>query len=153
MTNGSDIMSSPVPAWLNRFLNVLAERGIADVSTVQGCTEAEIDEVAQGRSLPLRYREFLQTMGRGSARLGGEGYYPSIIGLTADGAELVAEDSAGIVLPADALVISMCQGYQFLFLRSGEGDDPPVWYYMENSGRFDRKFDSFTGYLSTIAGW
>lgn len=145
-------MKSKFAPWLKPIIDVLVERGIAERAQVIGCSAAEVDEIADGRNLPARYHDFLLCMGRGAGRFyeGTDVFYPQAIGLTAAAHRLVAEDHARIKLPEDAVAIVMHQGYQFLFLCTSEGDDPPVYYYMEQSGEFEKKVGSFTMFLSSV---
>lgn len=66
-----------------------------------------------------------------------------------------AEDEARVVLPEDAIAFMMHQGYQFMFVRSGEGEDPPVYYYREQGGEFEKKADQLSQFLLDVAydGW
>ena len=145
-------MASTIASWLVPIMQVLTERGVAARSQIVGCTSAEIEEIAGGRKLPTRYRDFLKAMGRGAGRFyeGSDVFYPHAVGLTKGARNLVAQDPAKIALPDDAVAIVMHQGYQFLFVRTGEGDDPPVYYYLEQSGEFEKKVDSLSGFLSRV---
>src|SRR5262245_9439398 len=102
-------MHAENPQWLGRIIEILLMRGLASSSSIKGCTNSEIAEIANGRVLPLRYREFLSAMGRGAGKLyvGTDMFYPAIIGLTEGACDLVSEDPAGIVFPADALAFAM----------------------------------------------
>lgn len=145
-------MAPKIAAWLLPIIQVLTERGVAARSQIVGCTSAEIEEIADGRELPSRYRDFLKAMGRGAGRFyeGSDVFYPQAVGLTKGARNLVAQDPAKIALSDDAIAIVMHQGYQFLFVRGSEGDDPPVYYYLEQSGEFEKKDDSFCGFLSSV---
>jgi hypothetical protein len=136
---------------LAELANALLARGVATIRTIQGCTLEQIEEIETdiGIPLPSAYREFLAKMGQRAGRffVGTDMFYSMLRGLTAAGHELVAEDKSGIALPADAIVFSMHQGYQFLFIRADEGEDPPVYYYMEDSGKFVKKSEGLTQFL------
>ncbi len=45
----------------------------------------------------------------------------------------------------------MHQGYQFMFIRADEGEDPPVYYYMEQRGEFLRKADQLSQFFIDVA--
>jgi hypothetical protein len=92
-------------------------------------------------------------MGRGAGRyfVGTDIYYPTLLGMTAAARELVAEDPNKMTLPQDSIAILMHQGYQFMFVRASDGDDPPVYHYMELSGKFEAVADSLSGYLLDAA--
>ncbi|QDU43509.1 SMI1/KNR4 family protein [Symmachiella dynata] len=138
-----------------KVAEILVRDGVATENTIRGCSATEIEEVQAdvGRPLPLAYREFLAKMGRGAGDfyVGTDIFYPTLLGITEAAHELVAEDEAGIVLPKDAIAFMMHQGYQFMFVRTDEGDDPPVYYYMEISGEFVKKADKLTQFLIDVA--
>jgi hypothetical protein len=133
----------------------LVRRGVVTENTIGGCSLEEIEEVEAnvGRTLPLAYREFLSKMGRGAGDfyVGTDLFYPSLLGITEGARELVAEDRPGLVLPDDAIVFMMHQGYQFMFIRADEGEDPPVYYYMEQSGKFVKLAEQLTQFLLDVA--
>ena len=63
--------------------------------------------------------------------------------------ELLIEDGSECELKPTDLVIWMHQGYQFIFIPTDQGDDPPVFFYTEgpprtispNAGRFEKIHD------------
>jgi hypothetical protein len=126
--------------------------GLASEAELQGCTEAELThlESTLGLGLPRAYREFLLRAGRGAGRLfrGTDVFYPTLLNLREWADELLEEDSGRFVIPADAVVIGMHQGYQFLYLRVGEGDDPPVYRYVEGQEDSEKIADAFSRYLA-----
>lgn len=125
--------------------------GLCKREEIEGCSEAQVAEVEAsfGRPLPASYREFLLPAGQGAGRFlrGTDCLYPRILETTAEGAELLVESKEKFSLPTDAFVLSMHQGYQFMFFRASEGDDPPVYYYFEGDGTPQRISDSLSGYL------
>lgn len=147
---------SPVIAEVTRRLVL---RNVASPATIAGCTSAEIDAIKQSirKPLPEVYEQFLTMMGRQAGRFfqGTDMYYPAILGLNEDAAQILEEESAGLVLPETAIVFSMHQGYQFMFMSSDEGDDPPVYYYIEGADQFVRKYDHFSQFLldATADSW
>lgn len=134
---------------------ILVRRGAATEDTIEGCSAEEIEHVEAkvGCPLPLVYREFLSMMGRGAGKfyVGTDLFYPSMLGNLKAARDLVAEDQSGIVLPEGAIAFMMHQGYQFMFIRAGEGEDPPVHYYMEQSGEFVKKAEQFSQFLIDVA--
>jgi hypothetical protein len=134
---------------------LLRERGVAGESDLCGCSLSELEAVEEklGKPIPLAYRNFLKIMGRGAGRLflGTNAFFPGILELTEIAAEIVSEDPSHIKLPEDALVLTMHQGYEFMFMRKSEGDDPPVYHYLEGRGGFDKRQERFTEYLSDAA--
>jgi hypothetical protein len=135
--------------------SILVRHGVATESTICGCAAQEIEDVESdaGRTLPLAYREFLAKMGRGAGNffVGTDLFYPCVLGITEAGHELVTEDRAKLVLPQDAIAFMMHQGYQFMFIRADDGEDPPVYYYMEQSGEFVKKAEKLTQFLIDVA--
>ncbi len=140
---------------ITKVAEILVRQGVATENTITGCSTKEIEEVESdvGRPLPLSYREFLAKLGRGAGSfyVGTHLFYPTLLGITAAAHELVAEDEADIVLPKDAIAFMMHQGYQFMFVRADEGEDPPVYYYMEQSGEFVKKADQLSQFLMDVA--
>lgn len=134
---------------------VLVRQGKATEANIIGCSAAAIEQVEAdvGRPLPLAYREFLAKMGQGAGSffVGTDLFYPAILGLTRAARDLVAEAEDELVLPEDAIAFLMHQGYQFMFIRADEGEDPAVHYYMERSGGFVLKADHFTTFLMDAA--
>lgn len=92
-------------------------------------------------------------MGRGAGHfyVGTDLFYPTLLGITKAAHQLVDEDKAQISLPQDAIVFMMRQGYEFMFVRHGEGDDPPVYCYMEQSSEFVKKAEQLTLFLMNVA--
>jgi len=99
------------------------------------CTEHEIQILEQQLGLPLpgAYKEFLLWMGHGAGGFlrGSDCFYEHLLRLRAGAMELLWENGYPEPLPGDALVFYMHQGYLFYFVRVGEGDDPPVYFYSE----------------------
>ncbi|HEY0604723.1 MAG TPA: SMI1/KNR4 family protein [Herpetosiphonaceae bacterium] len=99
------------------------------------CSEADIRqlEAQLGLKIPQAYREFLLTMGLGAGGLldGTHCWYPNLIDLQAWGIELLEENNVSDLLPEDAFVFWMHQGYMMAFFRVSEGDDPPVYFFGE----------------------
>ena len=140
---------------IEKVAEILVRRAVVTENTLQGCSAEEIEEIAAsvGRRLPLAYREFLAKMGRGAGvfYVGTDLFYPRLLGITEAARELVAEDEASVVLPEDAIAFMMHQGYQFMFVRAGEGDDPPVYNYREQGGEFVKKADQLSQFLLDAA--
>jgi hypothetical protein len=99
------------------------------------CTEDEIWVLEQQLGLPLpgAYKEFLLWMGHGAGGFlrGSDCFYDSLPRLRAGAMRLLWENGYVEPLPEDTFVFSMHQGYLFYFVRAGEGDDPPVYFYSE----------------------
>jgi hypothetical protein len=109
-----------------QFAGTLVKCGLASTDTIRPCTPAEVAEVTVDHgltNLPAQYDEFLRIMGRQAGDLlrGTDFFYPGILGLDRAGRELLEENRASHLLPPDALVIGMHQGYQLYWMSpSGE---------------------------------
>ena len=73
-------------------------------------------------------------------------------GLMHEAKSLLAEDEAGVTLGENAFVFLMHQGYEFLYFYLSEGDDRPVYQYVEGIGMPMLAWKSFSDFLKdTIA--
>ena len=133
----------------------LIDLGLAGPDEFLGCSEAEIDELQQhwDRDLPTTYRRFLAVMGReaGEFLVGTDVFLPYLRSMQEGAEEILAEAPTPLQLPADAVVFAMHQGYQFWFFRTSEGEDPPVYYYMELKDSWRTVADHLTEFLLTLA--
>jgi hypothetical protein len=115
-----------MPNTMTQFAATLLDLGLATADTLRPCTPEEVDEVRADQGvaqLPTQYEEFLLAMGRQAGELlrGTDFFYASILGLPKDGRELLADNDASHLLPRDALVVGMHQGYELYWLSpSGE---------------------------------
>ena len=100
--------------------------------------------------LPIQYKDFLLSMGRGAGKFmqGSSVFYDDIFSLNEWGKELI-EENGFKELPEDAFVFWMHQGYQLAFFRLSEGEDPPIYYYSETIDQDDyiKKEDSLSAFL------
>jgi SMI1/KNR4 family protein SUKH-1 len=103
-----------------------------------GCNAKEIEDVETciGGRLPEAYREFLTWMGHSCGRFlqGSDCFYENLKDVQGYARDLLKEDHSVEVLPEDAFVF-MHQGYYFLFFRLADGDDPPIYSYLENTAK------------------
>lgn len=146
------------------FAEMNARTHVAD--EVTPCTEAEIAHLERlyHLALPVGYTEFLRWMGKGAGNfLAGDAcFYDALLQLREYALDLLAENGPSLRLPDDAFVFSMHEGYQFLFFRVAEGENPPVYWYGEGqpatgagdaSGQFPKRFDHYSDFLvSEIVG-
>jgi len=135
----------------NSIVNILIRSQIATVDDIQGCNENEIKELEEeiGHSLPIIYRKFLLDMGHHAGVLfqGTDIFFRSIKGLTQEAKELLEENQEPFILPDDAFVFSMHQGYEFNYFKFSEGEDPPVYQYIEGEGNPKLAWNSFSSFL------
>ena len=80
------------------------------------------------------------------------GYYPSYcVPMTSDTTYDLAFACFIRGMYNDAIVFAMHQGYQFLFITANEGIDPPVYHYLEEGGKFEKKADTLSEFLFNVA--
>ncbi len=130
----------------------LAESGLAGEAGFVGCSSGDVSaiEAAVKLVLPGSYRFFLERCGKcaGEFLVGTDWEYDVLVELQEDALNLLDEAPPDLFLPEDAFVFAMHQGYQFLFLRCGEGDDPPVLYYLDENQAFEEVAPSFSRWFS-----
>jgi hypothetical protein len=101
---------------------------------VKPCSDAEILALEhQFRyALPHAYREFLAWMGKdGDLWTGFDWTYQSLESINLWAQEMVTKSSRSKVWPDTAFVFFWDPGGTFKFLRTEEGDDPPVYFFMD----------------------
>lgn len=107
------------------------------------CSEEEVHTLKKqlGQTLPVAYQEFLLLMGRRAGGLlkGTNWLYEDLEFIQEDALDLMRRDRFPVLLPPDAFVFLMHHGYQFMFFRLTEGDDPPVYYYIESDDEISLK--------------
>lgn len=135
-----------------RLIDRIIRSDLARPDQIVGCSEAEIKklETAAGLHLPASYRGFLKRMGHGAGDLfrGTDMFYSHLAGNLRPWAEkLLANERPGLRLPADAFVFSIHQGYEVCYFLAGEGDDPPIYQFVEGQGAPTRPWDNFSAFL------
>lgn len=139
--------------YLDEVKTLFAELRIAEPSALKPCTEEEISTIEEKleRPLPKAYNEFLLWMGHGAGRFqaGTQCFYQDLSNIQEWAHGLLEENNFPESLPDDAFTFLMHQGYQFMFFRLSEGEDPAVYYYHEamHKTTFEKKFGSFSEYL------
>lgn len=138
-------------AAVSDIVDHLISRGAPRFGIIRGCTSEQIDEVsaAQGTRLPASYLEFLRIAGSSSGREheGENVFYPNVLWLKEEAQALIRECGTPFQLPPDAVVFSMYQGGQFMFIEGEAGDDPPVFHFIEGNQEPVLIEESFTGFL------
>lgn len=133
------------------FVNEILSAGLATEKDVQGCSDEELSslKVSVGHILPNAYECFLLKFGEGAGGFmqGTDIFYSSLKGLKEEAIELLEENEEGFGLPDDAFVFSMHQGYEFLYFKLSDGDDPEVYQYVEGNGKSEKVWRSFTEFM------
>lgn len=73
-------------------------------------------------------------------------FYPRLLSLKSEAEELLDELSLSDLLPADAKVFCMHQGYEINYFLP-VSDDPPVFQFFEGQSSSVKTWDSFSGFL------
>lgn len=121
--------------------------------TLSGCSRQDVEQLcATLGALPPSYQAFLFWMGQdgGGFLKGSRVFYNELFTLKKSAEELLVEAQVDTQLPADAVVIWMHQGYQFLFFRTSEGDNPHIHFWHESykeQGFILNKFRSLDHFL------
>ncbi len=74
-------------------------------------------------------------------------FLSAINGLKEEAENLLEENGEDFVLPDGVFVFLMHQGYEFDFFSTKEGDDPPVYQYVEGNGSPVLTWKSFSAFL------
>ena len=98
--------------------------------------------------LPAAYRAFLIVAGNGWEPLEGSHYAleDDLANLQRSGQRIMKHDEAK--LPDDAFVFRVHQGYAFNFFLVHDGEDPPVYEYVEGIPPIQRVAARFTDWLA-----
>jgi hypothetical protein len=122
-----------------------------------GCSDREIAKLESkfGVRLPGPYKNFLSRFGRDKSAsrmmVGTDYFVPVLFKLRGWAEELLQEDGNPFQLHPQDFVFLMHQGYQFYYFRAdGADDDPPVFYYLENSKQPEQKFESISDWLKKL---
>jgi len=136
------------------IVSLLREYKIASDNEIRGFTELEVGQCEQsiGSPFPDQYREFLLAIGHDAGFLfqGTDILFRNVenlIELRKEAENLLEENGEAFILPFDAFVFSMHQGYEFNYFVLSEGNDPPVYQYVEGDGPPVLVWDSFSAFL------
>ncbi len=137
---------------MQSIIETLIRKRIANCDEILGCSEEEIKELEAffNTHLPSEYRNFLLTMGHSAGKffVGTDIFYPSLFHLKLWAKDLLMENNVSFQLPDDAFVFSMHQGYTFLYFNLSEGEDPPVYMYLEGDESLRQVAPTFSEYLA-----
>lgn len=133
----------------NLFLSIIKNGNISK-ETLHGCNKYEISLIENhfSQQLPNEYKDFILIAGKGAGKLfqGTAIYYPTLLELQSSAKVLLEELNLLKLLPANALVFRMHQGYEFTFLLPGH-DNPPVLQYIEGNDHCTQPWSSFSDFL------
>ncbi|BCL80561.1 hypothetical protein ccbrp13_30260 [Ktedonobacteria bacterium brp13] len=83
---------------------------------------------------------------------GSDCLYDQLMEIQSWAGELLEEDHFSKAMPEDTFVFFMHQGYQLNFFGLDEGEDPPVYYYLEENPvrtSFSQIYPRFSDFLLT----
>ena len=100
-----------------------------------GCSNEEIQQIEKqlGKPLPEAYKEFLHWIGKNGGPIlrGSDCFYADLSNLRKWANELLNENALAGMLPENAFVFFMHQGYQFAFMYLSDDQNPPIYYFNE----------------------
>ncbi|MCL2579770.1 MAG: SMI1/KNR4 family protein [Oscillospiraceae bacterium] len=111
---------------------------------------AKIMQLSKEKNLPQNYVKFMEQAGNGIDFFKGSSYtLDEISKLKSWAIALLKENDSNENIDDNNFVFLMHQGYQFYFFNLNEGDNPPVYFYLEgdNLEMFIKKYESFSGFL------
>lgn len=131
------------------FDTLVIQKSISRASLV-GCNSAEIGIVQKhfGCDLPGEYYDFLSIAGRSAGKIfqGTDIFYPRVLELKDEARELLMELDVPHLLPADAKIFCMHQGYEINYFLPGS-NNPPVFQFFEGQSSVSQPWNSFAEYL------
>jgi SMI1-KNR4 cell-wall len=138
---------------MNRVMDAFSaieQQGAIARKNLVGCTVEEISIVEKhfGGRLPKAYKDFLSVAGKSAGKLfqGSDIFYPRVLKLQAEANELLLELALPELLPNDAKVFCMHQGYELNYFRP-VSDDPPVFQFVEGRGEVAIGWKSFSEFI------
>ena len=117
------------------------------------CTEADVIEIEKrfnNIKLPLIYKEFLLAMGNGARGFmqGSSVFLDELYELKDGAIEIIHDNNLGL-LPDNAFVFWLHQGYQMAYFIIDGSSTLPIYYFGEGAGMNEVKlvFDRFIDFL------
>jgi hypothetical protein len=137
---------------LSRFM---LDSGIAMSADFRGCTRAEISALEDRLAvrLPEAFTEYLCAMGHGCGILmGGDEYGIAAIDVAQRVASRITTNPDCPWRPSQRMLpFRQHHGCTFLFFHTDEGNDPPIWAYLETEAGPKDWAPSFTCWLRECA--
>jgi SMI1-KNR4 cell-wall len=140
---------------MNRVMDAFSaieQQGSIARKNLIGCTVEEISTVEKyfKSRLPKAYKDFLSVAGRSAGKLfqGTDIFYPRVLQLQAEANELLVELAIPELLPSDAKVFCMHQGYELNYFRP-VSDDPPVFQFVEGRSEVVIGWKTFSEFIET----
>jgi hypothetical protein len=141
--------------FMTELCRFILDAGVAMATTIRGCTAAEIAGVESrlGIPLPVALVEYLRVAGHSSWTLmdGEELTIASFDVAQRVAAAITTGSGCPWTLPRRTLPFLQHHGYEFLCLRTDDGNDPPVWLYIGTEPGPQQWAPSFTCWLRECA--
>lgn len=133
------------------FSTLVRQGAIAEANLI-GCTDEEILIIQKHFSclLPQEYKDFLFIAGKSAGKLfrGTDIFYPRVLQLQSEAEALLSELQLTTLLPIDAKVFCMHQGYELNYFIP-TSDDPPVLQFFEGQTEAIVAWKSFSEFIVT----
>lgn len=150
-SRGSNVQAAKPTMDKHALISSLIEEKICLPAEVNGASPHEVSLLERSANLkfPLQYKEFLVGVGNGAGEffVGTDIFLRSLDGLQDAAVYLLEENNEDFQLPKDAFVFSMHQGYEFKYFKGSEGNDPPIYQYVEGMGPPKLVWNSFSDFL------
>lgn len=142
-------------AFMTDLCDFMVDAGIAAPDACRGCSDVEIEQLERKLSfrLPAAMSECLRRLGHACGQfMDGDAFGLSAFDEAHEVAqEITAKPDSPWRLPDQAIPFLQHHGYEFLFIQSNAGDDPPVWLYVETEPVAREVGASFTAWLRESA--
>lgn len=131
------------------FSDLVQQRKILKSSLI-GCTDVEISTIERHFNciLPVAYRQFLAIAGKSAGKIfsGTDIFFPRVLELQNEASELMSELNLSFLVPVDAKVFCMHQGYEILYFQP-ISDDPPIFQFFEGERSITQPWKRFSEFL------
>ncbi len=134
----------------------LAQAMIDAGARIGGLSAGQIREVIEGQRLerlPSRYEEYLAVLGgdKTIVLFADIDCYPSLVDLKDEAQALLETEGVPGLLPDNAVVIGIHQGYAVYWLTDAALDDSPVQLYVEGDETVSTEWPTFTACVEYYA--
>ncbi|MFZ6722249.1 SMI1/KNR4 family protein [Undibacterium sp. Ji49W] len=132
------------------MLDAIVTQGKIKQESLIACSLQEIKAIEKHFSsqLPQTYKDFLVIAGKGAGKLfrGTDIFYPRILQLQSEARNLLAELDLTNLLPTEAKVFCMHQGYEINYFLPFSAD-PPVFQFFEGGNAVTMPWQSFSEFV------
>ncbi|QIX60619.1 SMI1/KNR4 family protein [Hymenobacter sp. BT18] len=131
------------------------QASIEKLGEIIPCNDSDIVAIEKniGFALPESYKEFLLLMGRKTGRLFQGTYviYDNIPYFKEYANKILVRNNSKNILTEKDFVFLYHHGYQFMFFKLGENNDPKIYYYNEcGEDEFEIIYSSFSEFINDV---